>query len=283
MAFMHSGYSKKQLVIASAMKRVLRPFVKIMLANDLGYTFAIDLLKTIFVEVAERDFSINGKKQTDTRISLISGVHRKDVRRLREYLPDVHEVVPENISLGAQLIATWNSDARYLDEAGKPKPLPRLAVSDGDSFESLVRSISTDIHPRAVLDEWLRLGFAEVDAENFVHLKSEAFISQDGWEEKAFFFSHNLHDHAAAAVSNLLDQPPGFLERCVYYDDLNSQHVQQLTEMAKEQSMKTLNDVFKAADTYAKEDTNSTEPKMRITYGVYFYHTPMTAEEDGTP
>ena len=144
---MQNTDSKKQLLIASAMKRVLKPFVKLMLTNDLSYTFAIDMLKALFVEVADRDFTIDNKRQTDSRISLISGVHRKDVKRLREANPEVEDVIPDNVSLGTQLVALWNASPQYLNEDGAPKPLQRFAgASPEASFEGLVRSLSTDIH-----------------------------------------------------------------------------------------------------------------------------------------
>ena len=119
--------SKNQLLIANALKRVFRPFVKLMLANSLTYTFAIDVLKTLFVEVADQDFTIDNKRQTDSRISLMSGVHRKDVKRLRELQPNVEDVMPGNVSLGSQLIALWNANPAFVDADGLPKPLPRFA------------------------------------------------------------------------------------------------------------------------------------------------------------
>ena len=280
---MENGFTKKQSLVANAMKRVLRPFVKLMLANDLGYTFAIDLLKTLFVEVADNEFMIDGKRQTDSRISLISGVHRKDVRRLRTNLPDVEDVIPKNISLGSQLMAIWNTNAAYLNQEGMPKPLPRLSSEAQDeSFESLVRSITTDIHPRAVLDELTRLELVRIDTDNYVHLVMDAFIPQEGLEEKAFFFGHNLHDHAEAAVANISGQQAGYLERCVHYDQLTKASVEQINELAKKQSMKTLQEIFKLADARAEQDKSSQDANMRITYGVYFYHEPVqTNDKDG--
>jgi Family of unknown function (DUF6502) len=267
--------SKRQLLIASALKRVFKPFVKLMLANNLTYTFAIDVIKGLFVEVADKDFSIDNKRQTDSRISLISGVHRKDVRRLREYSPEVDEVMPANISLGSQVIALWNANPDYLNEAGRPKPLQRFAASNpNESFEALVRSLSTDIHPRAVLDEWLRLGIATIDEENFVHLTTEMFIPHAGFEEKAFYFGHNLHDHAQAAVSNVIGQQPSFFERCVHYDQLSSSSVDTIAEFAKKHSMKVLRGVNKVSDALALGD-KVTKSNMRMTYGVYFYAEPM--------
>jgi Family of unknown function (DUF6502) len=268
--------NKGQLLIANALKRVLRPFVKLMLANNLTYTFAIDLIKALFVEVAERDFTLKDKRQTDSRISLMSGVHRKDVRRLRELRPDVEDVMPDNVSIGSQLVALWNANPAYLNEVGLPKPLPRYALANGDnSYESLVRSATTDIHPRAVLDEWLRLGIATIDDENFVHLTTDMYIPQEGFEEKVFYFGHNLHDHAQAAVSNVLGQQISFFERCVHYDELSKSSIDVIEEFAKKHSMKVLRGVNKVADVSAFNDKTNTEAKMRMTYGVYFYHEPM--------
>jgi Family of unknown function (DUF6502) len=276
--------SKRQLLLASAMKRVLRPFIKLMLANNLTYTFIIDVLKTLYVEVADQEFGDDGKRLTDSRISLMSGVHRKDVRRLRELKPDVADVMPDNISLGSQLIALWNANPKYLNADGSPKPLPRFAAAnESESFESLVRSLSTDIHPRAVLDEWLRLGVANLDEQNFVHLTTDMYIAQEGFEEKVFYFGHNLHDHAQAAVANVLGQnsngqPLSFLERCVHYDTLTMASVAEIGELAKKQGMKTLREVNKIADGRGKSDKNSPQANMRMTYGVYYYYEPMQVD-----
>jgi Family of unknown function (DUF6502) len=273
--------NKKQLLIANALKHVFRPFVKLMLANNLSYTFAIDLIKTLFVEVADQDFAIDDKRQTDSRISLMSGVHRKDVRRLRELQPNVEDVMPGNVSLGSQLIALWNANPAYTDKEGIPKPLPRFASDNADaSFESMVRSLSTDIHPRAVLDEWLRLGVAKLDENNFVHLTTDMFITQEGFDEKVFYFGHNLHDHAAAAVSNVVGQRPGFFERCVHYDELSQQSVMAIADFAQKQGMKALRGVNAVADEAATSDKSANNANMRMTYGVYFYAEPMSVNPE---
>ena len=273
---MISEASKNQLLIANALKRVFRPFVKLMLANNLTYTFAIDVLKTLFVEVADQDFTIDNKRQTDSRISLMSGVHRKDVKRLRELHPDVEDVMPGNVSLGSQLIALWNANPAFVDADGLPKPLPRFASDNADaSFESMVRSLSTDIHPRAVLDEWLRLGVARLDEDNFVHLTTDMFIAQEGFDEKVYYFGHNLHDHASAAVSNVIGQRPGFFERCVHYDQLSQQSLMAIADIAQKQGMKALRGVNKVADEASMGDKSAKNANMRMTYGVYFYSEPM--------
>ncbi|MBV5344757.1 MAG: hypothetical protein JZU63_04105, partial [Rhodoferax sp.] len=84
--------------------------------------------------------------------------------------------------------------------------MPRQGNLLGEaSFDRLVASESTDIRARAVLDEWLRLGIVELDADDNVRLISDAFVPKKGFEEKAYFLGRNLHDHIAASVHNLLD------------------------------------------------------------------------------
>lgn len=275
--------STKDLLIANALKRVFRPFIKLMLANNLTYTFIIDVIKALFVEVAEQEFSQNGKRMTDARISLMSGVHRKDVKRLRELQPGVEDVMPENVSLGTQLVALWNANPKYLDPEGMPKPLARFSSANTEvSFEGLVRSLSTDIHPRAVLDEWLRLGVAKIDEQNFVHLTTDMYIAQEGFEEKVYYFGHNLHDHAQAAIANVMsnhpnENHPSFLERCVHYDTLTSGSVDEITALAKKLGMKNLREINKFADALAVQDAEKPAANMRMTYGIYYYYEPMQA------
>ena len=125
-------------VLLSAIHRVLAPIVRVMLAHEITLPMAIELLKRVFVEVAERDFQLENKASTDSRISLLTGVHRKDVKRLRE-LPDVEANLPPKISLSAQVVATWITDAQWLDENGQPRPLSRLANGTEEaSFEALL-------------------------------------------------------------------------------------------------------------------------------------------------
>ncbi len=173
----------------------------------------MELLKEAYVDVALNEFPVNGKKQTDSRVSLLTGVHRKDVKRLRER-PTEKMAAPRSIGLGAQIVARWLGSKDTTDRKGHPLPLPRKAESrNGPSFDSLVSGVSKDVRPRAVLDEWLRLGVAHVDDGGRVVLNRLAFVPEKGFEEKAFYFGRNIHDHLAATAHNLLEEGNPTLER----------------------------------------------------------------------
>jgi Family of unknown function (DUF6502) len=268
--------------LVMALRRVLRPMVKLMLARGITYPYLADLLKALFVEVADRDFRLDQKAPTDSRVSLVSGVHRKEVNRLRQEIASDAEIVPSVVSLGAQLVAVWLGSARYLDEDGRPRPLARFVSEGGEmSFEALVAGVNSDIRPRVVLDEWLRLGVVHFDEERRVCLNVEAFIPVEGFEEKAFYFGHNLHDHAAAAAHNLLGAGPPFFERTVHYDALSASSVAALAAQSGQVGMKALLAVNKSAMALETADADDTAPRQRITFGIYFYTEPATAAKEG--
>ena len=259
----------------AALRHLLRPLVRLLVARGITFTMLSDLLKQIYVDVADREFRLDGKPPTDSRVSLLSGVHRKDVRRMRGAAPGDEETVPESVALGAQLVSAWISRRDFLDAKGKPRPLPRLASQGGErSFESLVASVSKDIRPRSVLDEWLRLGVVELDKEDRVVLKTAAFVPSRGFDEKAFYLGHNVHDHLAAAVNNLLAEGPPFLERSVHYDDLGAQSVDELAALAESAGMKTLKALNRKASAFEGRDRKTSAPKHRFTFGIYFFSEP---------
>jgi hypothetical protein len=261
--------------LLKAIRQVMRPLVRLMLRNGVTYTVFTDLLKEVFVDVADREFRLDDKASSDSRINLLTGVHRKDVRRLRKTGDSTSNALPENITLGAQLVNTWTNSAPFCNSAGQPLPLPRLASVGGDnSFDALVAKINTDIRARVVLDEWLRLGVVRVDEQDRVHLEVQAFVPQKGFDEKAAYLGHNLHDHACAAVHNLSAAGQPFFERSVHYDALTPLSVEELRAAVANDGMQALLGFNRLAAELESRDLPSLEPRQRITVGLYFYTEP---------
>lgn len=92
-------------VLVRALRHVLRPLVKLMLSHGITYPYLCELLKALFVDIADKDFRIDQCTPTDSRISLVSGVHRKEVSRLRQEIASDTDTRPTVVSLGAQLVA----------------------------------------------------------------------------------------------------------------------------------------------------------------------------------
>lgn len=266
----------------SALRRILTPIVRILLARGISFPMLAQILKSVYVDVAEREFSITGQPQTDSRISLLTGIHRKDVKRLRGEAKNAFSA-PATVSLGAHLVALWTSRKPYVDNRGHPLPLPRLASEGGaQSFEGLVESASKDIRSKVVLEEWLRLGVISIDESDRVRLHTDAFIPGKGFDEKAYFFGQNCHDHLASAVSNLLGERSPLLDRSVFHDGLTKTSVAELARLSEKLGMAAIHAVNRKALELKEKDEAHADASHRMNFGIYFYEE-RTTDTEGTP
>lgn len=257
--------------LTAAVKRLLRPLVKLLLNYSVQYPALTHLLKQTYVEVAT-EMPVEGKTQTDSRVSLLTGIHRLDVKRLRNEIVNGNEGPPMSVSIGAQIVARWTAHTEYLDNKGRPLPLHRLASAGGlMSFEALVRSVSKDIRPRVVLDEWLRLGVAQIDNFDRVNLVTDAFAPSHGLDEKLFYLGKNVQDHLDACTHNLThpDAPP-LLERSVYYDHLSKDSTLVLSAYARQLSSQVMQAFSQKAMELQERDHQDANARYRVAYGQYF-------------
>ncbi|MCP4035296.1 MAG: hypothetical protein GY944_25415 [bacterium] len=266
---------ESESTVLRAMRRVLRPLARIMLSQRISFQQASELLKQVYVDVARDDLVDQRGQPSISRISLFTGIHRKEVKRLRDN--EAGEIqIPKSVSQGAQIIEVWTASPRYLDEEGKPLALPRAPdASDGPNFDELIRSVTSDVHSRTVLDEWLRLGLVFVGGDGRIHLTRAAFVPTHGLDEKLFYFERNLHDHLAVAGVNLEDRKDPLLERSVHYRDLPGDAVEELERLARREGMKVLEVVNRRARALREQaegdpSANPT-PGDRMNFGLYFY------------
>jgi hypothetical protein len=179
--------------------------------------------------------------------------------------------------LSSQIIARWLGTPAYSDSAGHPLVLARTAAeAEVPSFEKLVRSVTTDVRTRAVLDDLVYQNMVILEPDDRVRLNTAAFIPRRGGEEQLFYFSRNLHDHIAAAVANVLaTTAPPFLDRSVHYDQLATETAMELERVAREAAMKTLIDVNRIALSLAEAAqqgrVTAPAPLHRVNLGIYLY------------
>jgi hypothetical protein len=256
----------------------MRPLVRLMMQNGLTFPVLADLLRRLYVEIAVDDLLTGDRGRTDSRISLLTGVHRKEIRRLRALMADPGDA-PQIVTLAGEIIARWVGSAPFIDGEGRPLPLPRInnpGAGSNPSFDQLVSSVTTDIRARAVLDDLLGHGVVVMDAEDRVQLNAQAFIPRPGGEEQLFYFARNLHDHVAAAAANIsAPAAPPFLDRSVHYDRLSSAQVETLREYAREAAMRLLLDVnHRARELTAADPQTAPTASGRINVGIYVFDEP---------
>lgn len=254
--------------------RLLRPLVRLLIRTGVTFPMLTELLRELYVNVAEYDFALPRKEQTDSRVSLLTGIHRKEVRRLRGAGAPVN-AVPATISQTSRILARWLADPEFSNGDGQPLPLLRMAEPAQPSFERLVASVTRDVRPRAVLDEWLDRGLIVIDDQDRAVLVEAAYVPRGGDDQQLYYLGRNLHDHIAAAVANVEAPSPRFLERAVHYDGLTRELAEQLQQRSREVAMQALQKLNREAHTASD---GAPPGRWRWNFGVYIY-----AEEDAPP
>lgn len=248
---------------------LMAPIAVWLLRNGVSYPAFADMLKAVFVSAAHDELQRGQTKPTQSALSLLSGVHRKDVRALGDAPASAH-VPPPRPPLSSQVFTRWLTDARYRGADGKPRALPR--AGSRRSFETLCSELSNDVHPRAVLDELLRLGLVALDGERVVVLAS-SFVPSARLDEMTALFSANVSDHIAAAVSNLTSNAPEFLEQSIYADGLTAESIKLLHAAAGQAWARAFESVVTEARARVEDDFHG-DGDLRMRFGVYFYSEP---------
>lgn len=258
----------RQRVLVRALRRLLRPLVRFLIAHQVTLPMLHDLLRSLYVEVADSDFRLPDKEQSVSRLALLTGIHRREAKRLRDG-PSYDDAVPEAVSLSAKLIANWNALPRFLDDAGEPVPLNRSSRRSGPSLRDLAETVGQDIRPQAILDEWQRLGVVDVDERGRIRLRRGSFVAQSGFEEKAEFFGRTVGAHLDAASRNLQGEEPAMFDQVVYYGGLRPESVRRLAERARELGMKALRQWNREAAVLQDADEGADGATERIHFGAY--------------
>ena len=144
--------------VLAAIGRILRPIVRILIRNGVPSDALTEVVRKTYVDVAQDEFQLGGKPQTVSRISVITGLHRKEVARLRAL--DAFDISAEAAGRNrvATVLSAWLREADFLDRKGDPLDLPFTGAA---SFSELVRRYSGDMKPRAMADELLASGAIE--------------------------------------------------------------------------------------------------------------------------
>jgi hypothetical protein len=229
-------------------------------------------LKHVFVEAARDELAGRSMAQTDSAVTLLSGVHRRDVRNLSRPASRRPAAEEPPRSLPAEVIARWMSDPAFLDAGGAPRLLARSSEGAAGSFDALVEGVSRDVRPRAMLDELIRLG-AVREEQDGIRLLGSGFAPRQDLEELSRLFADNLGDHAAAAVANLQGER-NFLEQSVFVDEITEQsaaRLQKVSVQAWKEAFRTVMDEAQARYDQDAAGADAGERRHRARFGVYFY------------
>ena len=269
---------KIQEALVKAVTMLCKPVIRLLIEKGVTFPQFRELMKELYVEVADEHFALDDSKPSDSRIFVLTGVHRKDIKRIRQQLSQETTKIVSSASLSGEIVARWISMPDYLDGKGKPRPLQKSGENKTPGFEQLVSSVSKDVRPKVILEEWLRLNMVQMKDDCIV-LNKSAFVTNKEFNEMAYYLGHNVHDHLASCVNNILEEEP-MLERSVYYACLTEKSVNKLNTIANKKGNELLLHLNKHAIKLHDADKLKDDANYRMRLGVYWYQAQLDAHSD---
>ena len=207
--------SPDQTDLLGALATLIEPMATLAVAQGAPLAAVQDLVKMAFVDAARRAHPALPAHGAVSRISTVTGLHRREVARLMQL---DRSALPARRSPASQVFTRWQSDPALKNRLGEPIALPRQGPAP--SFEALVQAVTRDVHPRSLLDELSRLGLARLDGDT-VHLVTDAVYVPEGDTARMLaYLGSNVGDHLRAAVANVVSEKPPHFEQAVSADGL---------------------------------------------------------------
>jgi hypothetical protein len=258
---------KQQNVLFSAVGRLMRPLVRILIRNGVAYGALAELIRKVYVDVAYEEFSPAGKKQTVSRVSGLTGLTRKEVKRLLETEQTDSASSQERYNRAVRVIGGWMNDRRFQDENRKPADLPVEGARK--SFALLVKGYSGDVPHRAMLNMLEEAGSVKL-VRGKARLVRQAYVPGGDAVEKIRILGTDVSELISTIDHNLVAAPENLLyQRKVSYDNINPGSLGKLKKVSFRKAQTLLEQLDRQ---YASNELDEgDEGGKTISMGIYFY------------
>jgi Family of unknown function (DUF6502) len=272
---------KRQKPLFAAVLRLLRPLVRILLRDGLSYGTFADLAKWVYVDIADKEFGIKGRKQSISRVSLLTGLSRKEVMRVRQLSKPDDRASSDRYNRAARVIAAWRRESDFLDAEGNPATLSM--DGPGTTFSTLVKRFSGDVPARAILDELIRVGAVERLEDGSVYLLARAYVPGTGEADKLHILGTDVGHLISTIAHNLKpDTIRPFFQRKVSYDSLPDEILPEFRELSAKKAQALLEDL----DGWLARHDRDVNPKVkgsgrnRAGLGIFYFEEPWANKEN---
>jgi hypothetical protein len=146
--------------VLTAARRWLRPIARWLLRSGITWKEFAELSRSVFVMTAHEEFGIRGRPTNVSRVALLTGLARRDVRRaLDEARAPPPLAAEEALNHASRVLTGWHLDAEFLTPEGRPRVLD--PEGEQGSFEQLLRRYAGDIPTTALVKELVKSGSIE--------------------------------------------------------------------------------------------------------------------------
>jgi len=254
--------------LQKAVTRLLHPLVRLLLRHGVSHAEFSNWAKQAYVDQAASHFGIDGKSPTVSRISIVTGINRKEVKRIRD-LPSAVDTGVNKHNRAVRVVTGWLQDIQFCDSRKQPRVL--TYGDPDDSFNLLVKRYGGDVPARAMLDELVRVGTVS-DTKGRVKLLHKGYVPQTSESAMLDLFSISANDLLTTLEHNLTHTDQQRLQMSVAYDKVTTEGMQRFRQLSSKQAMDLLRSLDATLCEYDKDANPSLqdEGEHRVGLGIYF-------------
>ena len=268
--------------LIAALTVLLRPLVRILLRHGIPCDVLSTVARQLYVRVASEEFVLPGKRQTTSRVAILTGLSRKEVRRIMTTGDVDNQEATDRYNRAARVITGWVRDKEFLDHAGQPLPLP---VDGTDaSFGTLVRCYSGDIPVRAMLDELLRVGAVRRTKDGRIRLHARFYVPEQSEADKLHILGTDTADLIATISHNLTPKASPRFQRKVMYDNVPVEAVQEFKRLSANRAQLFLEGIDSWLSGWDRDINPSVQGRgrKRVGMGVYYFEDDVVTSQPRT-
>jgi hypothetical protein len=204
---MSAGYTVNLRLLA-AFRFLLVPLVRILLRNGISFIEISEVMKGVYARVAATDFAVPGRPMSYSRLSITTGIARRDFERVLGEEDRLRRALESNASRIANVLQGWHNDPEYMGPYGFPRDLAfAREPGGGPSFEDLVARYAADIQPQLMLEELIGVAAATIAEESgMIRVLKRTFIPEQMAPELIEVFARGVRRYVETIDHNLGEQ-----------------------------------------------------------------------------
>ncbi len=170
-----SNMGGKKSLIKNSFRQLLGAIIRLAIRNGLNYLEFSAICKSLYVDIATKEFGIKGRETNISRVSLMTGLDRKEIKSIRELKEKDVDNSGKRPDKLASVLSHWFDGRDYIDEQGRPIELP--FTGEGISFDQLVHSAGGgSLAPITVLREFKRSKVVEETESGLLRVLKRDYI-----------------------------------------------------------------------------------------------------------
>jgi hypothetical protein len=204
---MTSPDDKLRRAALSALAVLMRPIARLLLRCGITWKEAAEVFKVVLVDVATQDYGKRGRPTNASRVAILTGLSRRDVKRARDRAAAGDEALEPlaKINLASRVLSGWFQDPDFATEAGKP----RLLEPTGErGFEGLTKRYAPDVPSTAMLKELQAAGAVTSTPAGRLRAQMRYYSPAAPDEDAVLRSGSVLADLGATVADNLFGEIP---------------------------------------------------------------------------